>query len=173
MEPEPHRLTATDALQLIQSNKLTVESYARSLLSRIDSRDAAVKAWVHLNPDAVLEQARLLDKIPADQRGPLHGVPIAVKDVMYTKGAPPPSPPFSVYLYLMDRVLIVPANSQIDMPTEHNSPLYKDSHVPVDAAVVATLRAAGALIFGMVSLPDFPFLPFYSGDSGGLVGLVC
>lgn len=90
MEPEPHRLTATDALQLIKSNNLTVESYARSLLSRIDTRDPAVKAWVHLNPDAVLQQARLLDKIPADQRGPLHGVPIAVKDVMYTKGDPPP-----------------------------------------------------------------------------------
>lgn len=42
------------------------------------------------------------------------------------------------------------ANS-VDMPTEHNSPLYKDSHVAVDAAAVATLRAAGALIFGILS----------------------
>lgn len=46
------------------------------------------------------------------------------------------------------------------MPTEHNSPLYTDSHVPVDAAVVATLRAAGALIFGTVPFPvsHFPVL---------------
>jgi hypothetical protein len=35
------------------------------------------------------------------------------------------------------------------MPTEHNSPLYKDSNVPVDAASIAILRAAGALIFGL------------------------
>ncbi|OJJ08862.1 hypothetical protein ASPVEDRAFT_57829 [Aspergillus versicolor CBS 583.65] len=124
---EPHRLTATEALQLIQSNTLTVESYARALLSRIESRDPAVKAWVHLNPDAVLQQARLLDQIPVAQRGPLHGIPVAVKDVIYTK----------------------------DMPTQHNSPLYKDSHVAVDAAVVASLRAAGALIFGKTTTTEF------------------
>ncbi|BCS25447.1 amidase [Aspergillus puulaauensis] len=124
---EPHRLTAAEASQLIQSNKLTVESYARALLSRISSRDSAVKAWVHLNPDAVLQQARTLDQVPVTQRGPLHGIPVAVKDVIHTK----------------------------DMPTEHNSPLYKDSHVPVDAAVVATLRAAGALIFGKTTTTEF------------------
>jgi hypothetical protein len=42
-----------------------------------------------------------------------------------------------------------------DMPTQHNSPLYKDSMVPVDASVVATLRAAGALIFGKTTTTEF------------------
>lgn len=137
---EAHRLTATEALQLIQSNTLTVESYARALLSRIESRDPAVKAWVHLNPDAVLQQARLLDEIPVTQRGPLHGIPVAVKDVIYTKGT-------NQFLYFALPV-VLGILIQIDMPTQHNSPLYKDSHVAVDAAVVASLRAAGALIFG-------------------------
>ncbi|KAL4915378.1 amidase signature domain-containing protein [Aspergillus aurantiobrunneus] len=124
---DPSRLPATQALPLIQSNKLTVESYARSLLSRISSRDATVKAWAYLDPDAILDQARRLDKIPPDQRGPLHGIPIGVKDVIYTK----------------------------DMPTQHNSPLYKDSHVAADAASVAILRAAGALIFGKTTTTEF------------------
>ncbi|KAL2827456.1 amidase signature domain-containing protein [Aspergillus pseudoustus] len=124
---EPYRLTATDALTLIRENKLTVESYARSLLSRIEARDATVKAWAYLDPDLVLEQARNLDALPVEKRGPLHGLPIGVKDVMYTK----------------------------DMPTEHNSPLYKDSLVSVDAAPVATLRAAGALIFGKTTTTEF------------------
>ncbi|KAJ0420265.1 amidase signature domain-containing protein [Aspergillus carlsbadensis] len=124
---DPSRLTATQALALIRSNELSVESYARSLLARIESRDEAVKAWAYLDPEFVLEQARKLDAIPVEERGPLHGLPIGVKDVIYTK----------------------------DMPTEHNSPLYKDSHVPVDAAPVAMLRAAGALIFGKTTTTEF------------------
>ncbi|KAL4984209.1 amidase signature domain-containing protein [Aspergillus falconensis] len=124
---EPFRLTASEALRLIKDNKLTVEDYARSLLSRIEWRDPTVQAWAYLNPERVLEQARQLDKLPIDQRGPLHGLPIGVKDVIYTK----------------------------DMPTEHNSPLYKDSHVPVDAASIAILRAAGALIFGKTTTTEF------------------
>ncbi|KAL2810562.1 amidase signature domain-containing protein [Aspergillus granulosus] len=124
---QPYRLTATQALALIRENKLTVESYARSLLSRIEYRDATVKAWAYLNPEFVLEQARNLDAIPVEKRGPLHGLPVGIKDVIYTK----------------------------DMPTEHNSPLYKDSVVPVDAAPVAVLRAAGALIFGKTTTTEF------------------
>jgi amidase len=46
-------------------------------------------------------------------------------------------------------------NARTDMPTQHNSPLYKDSMVPVDASVVATLRAAGALIFGKTTTTEF------------------
>ncbi|KAL4954533.1 amidase signature domain-containing protein [Aspergillus filifer] len=124
---DPNRLSATQALQAIKSNKLSVESYVTSLLSRIDSRDSKVKAWAYLNRDLVLQQARKLDAIPENQRGPLHGVAIGVKDVIYTK----------------------------DMPTEHNSPLYKDSLVRVDAASIAILRAAGAVILGKTTTTEF------------------
>lgn len=82
----PYTLTASQALSLMRKGELKVEDYARSLLSRISQRDAQVKAWAHLDPDYVLEQARLLDQIPADQRGPLHGIAIGVKDVILTKG---------------------------------------------------------------------------------------
>ncbi len=81
-----YRLTASQALRLIKSNRLTVEQYAQSLLSRFQARDPIVKAWAYFNPDLILQQARKLDQLPSAQRGPLHGVAVAVKDVIYTKG---------------------------------------------------------------------------------------
>lgn len=86
MSPELYRLTATDVLAKVRSNEISVEEYARSLLKRIEARDEAVQAWAYLNPELVLEQAKTLDAIPPAKRGPLHGLAIAVKDVIYTKG---------------------------------------------------------------------------------------
>src|SRR4051794_35239812 len=83
---EPYRLTATQVLALIKAGELTVEDYAKSLLSRIKQRDQVVKAWAYLDPDFVLAQARKLDQIPLEKRGPLHGIAIGVKDVILTKG---------------------------------------------------------------------------------------
>lgn len=83
---EPYNLTASQALQKIRADELTIEAYAKSLLQRIKQRDDAVKAWAYLDPEYVIEQAKRLDEVPRDKRGPLHGIPIAIKDVMYTKG---------------------------------------------------------------------------------------
>jgi hypothetical protein len=79
-------LTATEALARLRAGTLTVEAYAAALLDRIAARDADVRAWAYLDPAAVLQQARALDKVPMEQRGPLHGLPIGVKDVIYTRG---------------------------------------------------------------------------------------
>ena len=84
---EPFRLTATEALKAFESGDLTVEDYARSLLDRIQERDEVVRAWIYLDGNHVIEQAKALDKLPKDQRGPMHGVAVAVKDVIYTKGS--------------------------------------------------------------------------------------
>jgi NCS1 family nucleobase:cation symporter-1 len=81
-------LTATEVLPKIKTGELSVERYAASLLQRIDARDTAVQAWAYLDPAYVMEQARALDALPASERGPLHGVAIAVKDVILTKGRP-------------------------------------------------------------------------------------
>lgn len=109
MMSSPHKLTATQVLELLKNNTLTVEAYARSLLDRIQARDSTVKAWAYFgkptpcsscwpvnraemcadftsDPEFVLSQARDLDQIPNAQRGPLHGVAIGIKDVMNTKG---------------------------------------------------------------------------------------
>jgi Asp-tRNA(Asn)/Glu-tRNA(Gln) amidotransferase A subunit family amidase len=86
---EPYRLTASEALVLLKKGDLSVEDYAKSLLSRIKERDHVVKAWAYLDPNFVLAQARKLDQIPPEKRGPLHGIAVGVKDVILTKGMPP------------------------------------------------------------------------------------
>lgn len=84
--PETHKLTASEAVAEIKAGTLTVENYASALLDRIQERDSQVEAWAYLDREYVLKQARDLDKVPNEQRGPLHGVAVGVKDVIYTKG---------------------------------------------------------------------------------------
>ncbi|KAH6989186.1 amidase signature domain-containing protein [Ilyonectria sp. MPI-CAGE-AT-0026] len=124
---KPWSLTASEALVEIRSGNLTVEAYVTSILERLRQRNDAVRAWAYLDEDFILKQAKELDKVPVDKRGPLHGLPIAVKDVIYTK----------------------------DMPTQHNSPLYQGSFPKVDAASVRILRHAGALILGKTTTTEF------------------
>lgn len=85
---EPYRLTACQALALIQKGDLKVEDYAKSLLARIEERDEVVRAWAYLEPELVLTHVNRLDQIPAAERGPLHGIAVGVKDVILTKGIP-------------------------------------------------------------------------------------
>lgn len=114
-------LTATE----ITAGRFGAEEVARACLARIAERDAVVRAWSFVDPAAVLRQARELDKRPV--RGPLHGVPIGVKDMIDTA----------------------------DMPTQHNSPLFVGHRPALDAAAVATLRSAGAIILGKTDTTEF------------------
>ncbi|KAL2845010.1 amidase signature domain-containing protein [Aspergillus pseudoustus] len=66
-------------LDLFKNNTLTVEQYAQSLLDRVEERGSIVKAWDYLAP--------ALDRIPYEERGPLHGVAIGVKDILNTRDA--------------------------------------------------------------------------------------
>ena len=86
MFTESYSLTATEVIAKIREGDLTVEQYATSLLTRIQERDPIVKAWVYINAEQVLAEAKRLDQVPIEERGPLHGVAVAVKDVIYTKG---------------------------------------------------------------------------------------
>ena len=74
------RLSATEAAARIRDRNLTSEALVTSCLERIDSRESQVKAWVHLDRDFALAQAREFDR--SASRGPLHGVPFAAKDIM-------------------------------------------------------------------------------------------
>ncbi|KAG5657760.1 hypothetical protein KAF25_007793 [Fusarium avenaceum] len=94
---------------------------------RISQRDDDVKAWSYLNSQAVLDQARDLDRVPSSERGPLHGLPIAIKDIILTKS----------------------------MPTEHGSKIYKNDRPEIDAGSVMVLRKAGCLIFGKTTTTEF------------------
>jgi Asp-tRNA(Asn)/Glu-tRNA(Gln) amidotransferase A subunit family amidase len=104
-----------------------VDASAKALIARVQERDPVVQGWSYFNPDIILASAKALDAIPASQRGPLHGVAVGVKDVIYTK----------------------------DMPTSHFSPIYQGDHPELDAAVVLTLRSQGALIFGKTHTTEF------------------
>ncbi|KAL4744797.1 hypothetical protein BDW72DRAFT_199246 [Aspergillus terricola var. indicus] len=124
---QPYLLGATQVLDLFKNNTLTVEQYAQSLLDRINVRDSIVRAWAYLDPEFVLEQARALDQIPYDERGPLHGLAIGIKDIANTK----------------------------DMPTQFGSPIYTGHQSCFDSSAVAILRDAGALIFGKTTTTEF------------------
>lgn len=125
---EPWRLTAAELIPLLRNGSITAVALAQSLIKRIHQREHDVKAWVWLSPSQVLQQAQDLDDIPLSQRGPLHGLPVGIKDIILTK----------------------------DMPTQYNSKLFESSTpIGTDASVVQTLRRAGALIFGKTTTTEF------------------
>jgi Asp-tRNA(Asn)/Glu-tRNA(Gln) amidotransferase A subunit family amidase len=115
-------LSATDAAQAIAEGAITSEQLVESCLARIKESDPQVEAWAFLDPVYALEQARARDE---ERRtgvavGPLHGVPVGVKDIFDTG----------------------------DMPTEDGTVLHAGRTPADDAATVARLRRAGAVILG-------------------------
>ncbi len=122
---EPCQLTAAAAAALIRAKQLSCEELLRSCLARIAARDAEVRAWLWLDPDHAIRRARELDKLPS--KGPLHGLPFGVKDIIDTA----------------------------DYPTTQNSPIYDGLRVGRDAACVAVVRGAGALILGKTDTVEF------------------
>jgi amidase len=113
-----NELSATEIVASIAAGEVTCESVVRDCVDRIAARDHVVKAWVNFDADLALAQARGLDH--ERRRGPLHGVPIGVKDIIDT----------------------------FDMPTEMGSSVYRGHRPLADAACVALLRRAGAVILG-------------------------
>ncbi len=115
---EANRVSAVDAARRLQRRELSAEALLRDCLARIDAREGEVRAFVHLDAEAALAQARALDTGPVI--GPLHGLPLAVKDIFDTA----------------------------DLPTEMGSPIFAGNRPRVDAAAVALCRAAGAVVIG-------------------------
>jgi Asp-tRNA(Asn)/Glu-tRNA(Gln) amidotransferase A subunit family amidase len=113
-----NELGVTEIVAKIAAGEITCEAVTRDCIERIAAREPAVKAWVKFNPELALAQAHALDREP--RRGPLYCVPIGIKDVIDT----------------------------FDMPTEMGSPIYRGHRPTADAACVALLRRAGAVILG-------------------------
>lgn len=120
-----NELGAVEAAHLIALGRISSESLVRACLERIALREEAVRAWATLDADHALSQARECDRTAA--RGPLHGVPIAVKDVLDTQ----------------------------DFPTQMGSSIYAGHQSNSDASCVAMLREAGAVIFGKTTTCEF------------------
>jgi Asp-tRNA(Asn)/Glu-tRNA(Gln) amidotransferase A subunit family amidase len=122
---DPNRLSAFEAAKRLESRELTCEALAAACLERIAAREETVRAWAFVDRKQVLEQARRLDRMP--RRGRLHGLPFGVKDVIDTA----------------------------DQPTQYGSPIYRGHQPRADAACVAQLRDAGALILGKTHTTEF------------------
>jgi Asp-tRNA(Asn)/Glu-tRNA(Gln) amidotransferase A subunit family amidase len=124
-------LTATEAAAELARGAISAEDYARACLDRIAAAEGEIRAFAHLDRDHVLTQARALDERRAQGQpvGPLHGVPVAIKDIIDTE----------------------------DYPTELGSPLGAGRRPWHDATVVSKLRAAGAVIIGKTVTTEFAY----------------
>ena len=122
VDPPLNALSASAAAGAIASGGTTSVALLESCLDRIESRDALVCAWVFVDADLALGKARDADAAREAGKpvGPLHGVPVAIKDIFDTA----------------------------DMPTECGSDLYRDRQPRYDAEAVSLLRRAGAIILG-------------------------
>jgi Asp-tRNA(Asn)/Glu-tRNA(Gln) amidotransferase A subunit family amidase len=120
-----------DVAARIAGGTLTAQDYARACLDRVKEVEGDIRAFVHFDPDHVMAQARALDerKQSGAAIGPLHGVPVGIKDIIDTE----------------------------DYPTECGSPLFAGRRPFRDAHVVARLRAAGAIIFGKTVSTEFAY----------------
>src|SRR5574341_1533453 len=85
---EPRTLSVYRAAAAMRKGKLTAEALVSSCLERIQAREPAVKAWVGVDGEAALARARALDrKARRDAwEGPLHGIPLGVKDIFDVQG---------------------------------------------------------------------------------------
>src|SRR6516162_806371 len=115
----------------IQARQLSSVEVTQAVLDRIARLDPRLKAYATLTPDLALAQAREADReiSRGTLRGPLHGVPIAVKDLCHTKG----------------------------IPTAAGMPIHKEYRPDRDATVVSRLRAAGAIVLGKLQLTEGAF----------------
>ena len=120
-----HQLTATEIVAAIADRQTTAEAVTRACLDRIAEREPRVQAWQFLDPDLALAQARALDRSAV--RGPLHGVPVGMKDIIDTA----------------------------DMPTEYGTAIHAGYRPRIDAACVALTRRAGGVIMGKTVTTEF------------------
>lgn len=125
--PPLHELDASQAAALLARRELKSEDLVRACLERISERDGDIHAFAQLDPVSALAQARALDAGPV--RGPLHGLPIGVKDLFDTA----------------------------DLATTYGSAVYAGHRPSIDAASVALCREAGAVVMGKTVTTEFAY----------------
>jgi len=127
--PQPYELTVAQAAQQIKEKALSPVDLAQSLLDRIDATDKDLKAWVTIDREEVLSNAKERDEEARQgkSRGLLHGVPVGLKDIFYTAG----------------------------MKTAAGSKVYADFVPDFDATSVAKIKEAGGIILGKAVTTEF------------------
>lgn len=123
--------SVTDVAPLLASRELSVAALVQAQLARIEALDAGLHAFLHVTADLARAQARQADaEIAAGHyRGPLHGIPVGLMDVVATAG----------------------------IPTTCASPLLRSDRPAQDAAIVERLTTAGAVCVGKLNLAEFAF----------------
>lgn len=118
----PAQLSATAAAEAIRAGEISSEELVRACFERIAEVEDKVQAWTYLDTDYALRKAREADlaRSEGEALGPLHGVPVGVKDIFDTE----------------------------DMPTENGTVLHAGRRPNHDATTVSLLRQAGAVILG-------------------------
>jgi len=129
MHPDLCFLSATELARLIRIREVSCEEVMRVHLEQIERVNPMVNAIVTLLPERALEGARMADGAIASGQpvGSLHGLPVAHKDLLVTKG----------------------------IRTTFGSPIYQDFVPDTDAILVERLRAAGAITIGKTNTPEF------------------
>jgi aspartyl-tRNA(Asn)/glutamyl-tRNA(Gln) amidotransferase subunit A len=124
-------LTIAEAARLIRTRAIAPVDLVEAMLARIETHDGRVRAFLHVAGDQALAEARTAGHTPAggEDRGPLHGVPIAIKDIVDVAG----------------------------MPTTAGSRVLAGNVASEDAALVAALRRAGAMIVGKTNTHEFAY----------------
>jgi Asp-tRNA(Asn)/Glu-tRNA(Gln) amidotransferase A subunit family amidase len=120
-----HRLTATEASKLIAQRQISSEDLVKACLLRIREREPAVQAWAHLDEGLALRAARAADA--ETPKGPLHGIPFGVKDVI----------------------------DSADLPTEYGSDIFTGHRPAKDAACITHMKQAGAVLLGKTVATEF------------------
>src|SRR5215475_8449218 len=124
----PEQPSILEMAALLRSRQASPVEVTKDFLSRIEKFDCELSSFTTVTPEIALAQARLAEEEIAGgkYRSPLHGIPLAVKDIVFTKG----------------------------IPTASGMPIHKGWVPPYDATVVSRLREAGAIILGKTTTTE-------------------
>lgn len=128
--PPLDALSLGEARARIGARTLKPSAYAAWLLAHAQGGEDALHAWACLDPQHVLAAAARADLAHPSAQGPLHGMPIGVKDIIATAG----------------------------LPTQYGSPIFAGHRERDDAAVVKRLHEAGGYVFGKTATTEFAFM---------------
>jgi aspartyl-tRNA(Asn)/glutamyl-tRNA(Gln) amidotransferase subunit A len=122
-------LSVADAAELLRSKKLSPVEYTQALIARAERHDKQYNAYLRATPDIALEDARRAEAeiMHGNWRGPFHGVPYGLKDIVDYTG----------------------------LPTTAHSKILIDNVAKADAVVTQKLRAAGGVFMGKLSTHEF------------------
>src|SRR3990172_6412155 len=126
---QPFTLGLDEASARIREKSLSPVGLTESCLSRIEQLEPLLQAWALIDREGALRDAQKLEREQSEGRwrGPLHGVPIGIKDIFHTAG----------------------------LPTRAGAPRLVDFTPDFDAAAVERLKQAGAIILGKTTTAEF------------------